>query len=413
MILLDTRTILIVIAISCLIMSVALFIAHIGRSRRDGTHLWTAGCFVQFVSWSLFSARWLIPDFFSIAVGYTLQTAGYSLIYAAVRQFQGRPCRRRILILPVIVSFVLSLVFLDLQVIRVALSGAIFSIHVGAIAWMLFRDTPEHQRRSQWLTGSAFFMASLLWFSRFLEAFINPSGQLSLLAVSVGRTAGLIAGFSIVILSSFGFMNMTRERADQENERLATLDPLMEIFNRRTFLDLARREIARHRRNRAPLALLMLDIDNFKRINDTYGHQTGDDVLKAMAAVTLTCLRRNDLFGRYGGEEFAILLSETDGNGAAFFAERLRSRIAGISIQIDQAMVGWTVSIGLTSLNAGDAADLDALLRTADEALYAAKAKGKNCVVQFSLQGQGQKMDRSDSSPGLIQKGIDIPEEGW
>jgi diguanylate cyclase (GGDEF)-like protein len=383
--LLDIRTILVFTSMSCLVVSAAMFIVHTGRFRRDGMLYWTMGYAVQGAAFGLFGARWLIPDFFSIVIGNSLLAGSYSLLYAAVRDFQGRPCRRGVLLLPVIASFFLGLVFSDAPAARFALIGAIFSLQAGAIACILFRDAPVRHRRSYWLTAGSFALTAVVWFLWFLEVFIYPPEHLSLLSATLYRSIGMTVGLDVVILSSIGFLLMTRERVDHENERLATLDPLMEIFNRRTFLDLARKEIARRRRNRSSLAFLMMDLDNFKRINDTYGHLTGDEVLKTTAAESLTCLRQNDLFGRYGGEEFAILLPETDGAGAAFFAERLRSRIAGASVLDGQTRVGWTVSIGIACLNAGDSSDLNLLMRTADEALYKAKAQGKNCVVQLAL----------------------------
>jgi diguanylate cyclase (GGDEF)-like protein len=383
--LLDIRTILVFTSMSCLVVSAAMFIVHTGRFRRDGMLYWTMGYAVQGAAFGLFGARWLIPDFFSIVIGNALLAGSYSLLYAAVRDFQGKRCRWGLLLLPVIVSFVLGLVFSDAPAIRFALIGAVFSLQAGTIACILFRGAPVRHRRSYWLTAGSFALMAAVWFLWFLEVFISPPEHLSLLSATLYRSLGMTVGLDVVILSSIGFLLMTRERVDHENKRLATLDPLMEIFNRRTFLDLARREIARHRRNRSSLAFLMMDIDNFKRVNDTYGHLTGDDVLKATAAESLNCLRQSDLFGRYGGEEFAILLPETDGTGAAFFAERLRSRIAGASVLDGPTRVGWTVSIGIACLNAGDSADLNLLMRTADEALYKAKAQGKNCAVQMAL----------------------------
>jgi diguanylate cyclase (GGDEF)-like protein len=379
----DTRTILIVMAISCLIMSLTLFVTHAGRFRRDGMRLWAAGYAVQFLGAVLFAARGVIPDLLSIVLANTLLSAGFALLYAAVREFQGKPCRQCLHVAAGVVCLFIFLACLENAVYRIALSGMIFSLQVGAIAVILFRGAPIPERRSRWLTGSAFAVSALLLFYRGLQVFLGSPEEISITAVSPFRTCGLLVGFVVIIMSSFGFLLMTRERTDQENERLATLDSLTEIFNRRTFLDLAEKEIARSRRNGFPLALLMLDFDHFKGINDTYGHLTGDAILKSFTALTLTCLRRNDLFGRYGGEEFAILLPETDGRGALLFAERLRSRIAGASLAVGETCVTWTVSIGVTSLSCAGTTDLDAVLRIADEALYAAKNGGRDRIVQI------------------------------
>jgi len=400
MIILDTRTILVVMAISCLIMSAALFITHAGRFRRDGMRLWTAGYAAQFLGAALLAARGVIPDFLSVVLANTLISAGFSLLYAAVREFQGKPCRRSVLIAVVVLCFLGFLVYLENTVYRIVFSGMLYCLQAGAIALILFRHAPHQERRPHWLTGFAFAIISVFLFYRGLEAFLSPLEGISILAITPFRTVSLLAGFVAIIMSSFGFLLMTRARAGQENERLATLDSLTEIFNRRTFLDLAEREIARSRRNGLPLALLMVDFDHFKKINDTYGHLTGDAILKSFTGLTLACLRRNDLFGRYGGEEFAILLPETDGRGAVFLAERLQACISASSAWAGDASVNWTVSIGITSLNCVETTGLDAVLRIADEALYAAKSEGRNRIVQLPLLKPAQIL-------------VDTPGQGW
>ncbi len=390
-------------AISCLIMSTALFITHAGRFRRDGMRFWTAGYAVQFLGASLFAARGTISDFISIVLANTLLAAGFSLLYLAVREFQEKPRRRNWVIVAVVVCFFLFLVYRENATYRIAFSGIFFCLQTGAIALLLFCYAPLRERRSRWLTGATFAVAALLLLYRSLEVLIGPPEQLSFLAVLPFRTLSLLIGFVTIIMSSFGFLLMTRERADRENERLATLDSLTEIFNRRTFLELAQKELARHHRSRRPLSLLMVDFDHFKRINDTHGHLIGDAVLKAFTAATLTCLRRNDVLGRYGGEEFAILLPETDPEGAIIFAERLRARVAEVRIRSGTTAVGCTVSIGVTGLSFEEKADLDNILRIVDEALFAAKAAGRNQVVCLPLD------KAADTDP---EKGASVDQEG-
>ncbi len=169
--------------------------------------------------------------------------------------------------------------------------------------------------------------------------------------------------------------------ANRELERLATYDPLTELLNRRAFIARAATEIARSRRYQRPLALLALDIDHFKSVNDTHGHATGDQALREVAGCIQSVLRGNDLSARFGGEEFAILLPETQVGAAAEVAERLRLRIAALSIPTGNGPLTITTSIGVTTLMPGDDG-LDRLMARADACLYAAKHGGRNRVVR-------------------------------
>lgn len=162
--------------------------------------------------------------------------------------------------------------------------------------------------------------------------------------------------------------------------RLATVDPLTELFNRRGFLERCEAEHARAQRYNRPLCLLMLDIDHFKQINDTYGHDAGDEVLRAVSGFFRDVLRGSDLAGRMGGEEFAILAPETDLAGASLLAERLRSKIAGETIAFGHQIVSVTISLGVTPVSA-DADGIGRALRDSDVLMYRAKHAGRNLVM--------------------------------
>ena len=171
-----------------------------------------------------------------------------------------------------------------------------------------------------------------------------------------------------------------RKAMEAELQRLATTDPLTGVANRRRFLEEMGQELARHRRFRRPAAFLLLDLDHFKQVNDTHGHAAGDLALRHLAQLAQTRLRRLDLFGRLGGEEFGILLPGTDEAGALAFAETFRSQVAHTPVQSAAGPITLTVSIGLTAFDPADA-DPDAILARADEALYRAKEGGRNRVV--------------------------------
>ncbi|MDP3213573.1 MAG: GGDEF domain-containing protein, partial [Deltaproteobacteria bacterium] len=169
-----------------------------------------------------------------------------------------------------------------------------------------------------------------------------------------------------------------RQQALQDElERLARTDPLTGLFNRRYMEELGNREIERCQRSRAPLSVMLADVDHFKRINDRYGHSVGDEVLVEMAARLRRNVRGVDLVARWGGEEFCVLLVETDGEGARFAAERVRRAIAQRPFETSAGPIKVTLSLGVVALEEGHAR-LASLLRQADVALYTAKDRGRD-----------------------------------
>ena len=171
-----------------------------------------------------------------------------------------------------------------------------------------------------------------------------------------------------------------RKQMEEELRTLAFTDSLTGVNNRRRFLELAQSEIERVKRTGRPFAFLSLDIDHFKNINDTHGHDQGDIVLQRLAAICLNTLRTNDVFGRLGGEEFGAILIETTGEAAVLVAERLRTIVAGESLTTAGGSITFTISIGV-SLCQGSCDSIDSIMQRADKALYAAKNQGRNRVV--------------------------------
>lgn len=172
-----------------------------------------------------------------------------------------------------------------------------------------------------------------------------------------------------------------RKELEEELKRRAATDFLTGVSNRRSFLHRAQEELLRSERYGHSLALLMLDIDRFKSINDTHGHAMGDAVLKAVVAACHQNLRQVDILGRLGGEEFAALLPQTDQAGALAICERVRQAVANITLPAKEGMVCVTASLGLAELHRGES--LDALMRRADTALYRAKGEGRNRTCAF------------------------------
>lgn len=167
------------------------------------------------------------------------------------------------------------------------------------------------------------------------------------------------------------------ESANTQLQELALRDGLTGLLNRRHWEQCLEREFSRHLRYESPASLVMFDIDHFKTFNDTYGHQLGDEVIREVARVTRLFARETDFAGRYGGEEFVVLLPDTAIAGASQFAERLRTAIAGLQIDHEGEVLHVTVSLGVASLDES-MPNHTLLIEAADKALYQSKENGRN-----------------------------------
>lgn len=167
-------------------------------------------------------------------------------------------------------------------------------------------------------------------------------------------------------------------RHDESLYESATRDQLTGLDNRRQLLALLRSHLARAHRTGAPLTFLLIDADHFKKINDTYGHDIGDEALKFLARILRSCCRESDLVGRWGGEEFGVALPDTPLADAITLAERIRRTTAGSDLVLGTRILRMTVSVGGADFRDGDT--VDTLFRRADEQLYRSKENGRNCV---------------------------------
>ncbi|MBI5007059.1 MAG: PAS domain S-box protein [Nitrosomonadales bacterium] len=208
------------------------------------------------------------------------------------------------------------------------------------------------------------------------DTFIRKNGELFPVQLTVtpmhenGRIVGVEAVFQDIA---------QRKEMEQELIRLATTDPLTGMANRRHFIEQLESELAQVTRFGQPAAFLMIDIDHFKSVNDSHGHAAGDLVLKHFTSLALQRLRRVDLIGRLGGEEFGILLRGSDAEGAKLFAERFRNHVAGAPALCGDVYIPFTISIGIAMFDEREMS-ADSVMARADMALYRAKSHGRNRV---------------------------------
>lgn len=195
-----------------------------------------------------------------------------------------------------------------------------------------------------------------------------------------------IGGFFLIGIILFIHRDMTLrkynkilEEKNRELKILASTDALTGIKSRRNFFDIGKQYILMAKRDNIPLSFIMLDIDYFKKVNDTYGHMAGDEVLKKFTEIISHNLRKSDIFGRVGGEEFAIMLHNADKNTALQIAEKIRKKINNNPIKFDDKIINITVSLGVAVLKDEDT--FDSLFNKADKALYASKQNGRNQVT--------------------------------
>jgi len=175
--------------------------------------------------------------------------------------------------------------------------------------------------------------------------------------------------------------------ANERLERLAITDGLTGLYNHRHFRDHLQKEFERASRYRLPLACMIFDVDDFKKLNDTYGHLTGDLVLKEIAERTLKCVRKSDLIARYGGEEFVVIMPQTGREGAAVEGERIRAIVSDSPFREVPDEHRVTISCGVSILEHDVMLNAEDLLRAADQSLYQAKRNGKNQVVVAPEKG--------------------------
>jgi diguanylate cyclase (GGDEF)-like protein len=168
---------------------------------------------------------------------------------------------------------------------------------------------------------------------------------------------------------------------DMQAQLLAKTDSLTGIANYRMFHETLDREISRSNRMHIGFALVLMDLDDFKKINDTHGHLAGNDVLKDISHRISAMIRKQDQFARYGGEEFALLLPDTAAEGALILAERIRQEIAAGRLSWGHHEIAYTVSMGIACYHGDTSQPKDILIANADRALYLSKSKGKNCVT--------------------------------
>lgn len=345
---------------------------------------WGSAHLMRAASVTLFGMYGTVPDFISIDFANALLLISFGLIWTGARVFDRRPVSPFYAVYGAFVWICLShiAVVAHWPDLRGFISAAIISAYLWFTAWELSRARND-ALISRWPTVLMLIAHGAVFLFRTPLSILLPFGSSAMfdsIWIAVLSTETLLFTISI----AFMLLAMAKERAEQRHKSAAMLDELTGIANRRGFFG----ECDGLRKSRlagAKTAVLLIDLDHFKSINDRFGHALGDAVLRRFSKTVSAIVRPTDLFGRIGGEEFALVAREVGSERAGTIAERIRSAFAQAAYEVDGQPVRATVSIGI-AICESRSFDIVTLLSEADEALYRAKSTGRN-RVEFAMSG--------------------------
>lgn len=390
---LDLPTILVVLIAASLVLGGAVLFVALRLQRHVGLLWWGAGLLANAASYGAFALRFAGQVELSILLTNLLTGLTLPMHTAALQHFHGPQARR---LPPVVVWGTVPLMVLNALLwlgddlkrntalgLVLTLQGLVFAWH----AWGLGRDVPRVAGRWLLLAGTTAMVVILAL--RTVYMLHSGSGPAQLRVPPEAQAMTYLVVLMALLTNTIGFVLMQMEQALDRLHDAATHDALTGTANRRALMDRFECALSLARRGERPLAVLMIDIDHFKQVNDRYGHPAGDAVLREVAHRIQQRLRRHDLLARYGGEEFVVLLPDTDRDAAIKVAEAVREAVQAGPLIVGQLSIPVTVSVGVHSRvpapsePQGDQT-ADQMLDASDRAVYRAKAGGRNRVESES-----------------------------
>ncbi|AGK97011.1 GGDEF domain-containing protein [Clostridium pasteurianum] len=384
----DMKTILIPVVLGNIFIIIYIMAYRFDHKMDKSINMFATSKVLELIAWSLVALRGVIPNFISISIANSIALLGVSFesiaILMLINVFE-KNIKTIYVFLTIVMIFIFNCitVFYNVENIRISVISIFIVLLIAFPGFCLMKN--KESSILQRIMGSLCCLVIMILIFRAFIA-ISPYKYMTTFIKGIYETGSLtlISMLMMLGLTSTGFVILSKEQIDLELVKLASTDELTGILNRRTFINGAKRSIAYFVKKKEPISFLLVDIDNFKTVNDTYGHNIGDITLRDFADKTKEQLREYDLFGRYGGDEFAILLLGSDKDDSYNIAERIRKTIEESSTN-ECVTVKYTVSIGIISMIPDEKTDIAILCKLSDKALYKAKANGRNCVVITNL----------------------------
>ena len=383
---LDVNTLFMVTIYVEAILGLLLLFAWMQNSSIRAVAWWGFADLMRAGSVVLFGMYGAVPDLISIDLANAILFTSFAITWTGARVFDGRAPKPLYMFAGAVLWLLLCRLpsLVEMMDARILLSSGIITVYTWLTAYEFWRGRSE-PLVSRWPAIFMLFAHGALFLLRTPLVEMLPWSPTNQVFGSVWLTVLSFEALLFTIAIAFILLAMAKERTELRHKTAAMIDSLTGIANRRAFLDEGTLLMKQQTAETRPSAVLLIDLDHFKSINDRFGHAIGDRVLQVFAETARDNVKATDLVGRLGGEEFAAVLCDADRERALVMAERIRSAFAAAAAEVDGRPVAATVSIGIV-VNEDPTFDVPALLAQADQALYHAKERGRNRVEIASLE---------------------------
>ena len=384
----DMATILIMLILGHLLTGMFIIAYTWKQNRSEAINIFLFSKLFQLTAWAMLGLRSIIPSMTFVAVGNTALFIGVALELIAIMILKDHYTEKvKRFYISLLIFFIILFGGVTIyglpENIRIAFASSISGALMVFPVYKLFMDN----KASKLQRMIAILYGLVILFSIFrVVAALTADLDMDLASTNIFNTWLFLLLYVVLVTGSTGFILLDKEKQDVELVKAAYFDGLTDILNRKTFILRSKEYIYLFMGKQEKISLLLIDIDDFKKINDQYGHFVGDRVLQDFANTIKKELRDYDLFGRYGGEEFAILLPGVDEKDAEEVAEHLRWTIENSTVDAGLE-IKYTISIGFLSILPDEETDIDTLYKLSDQALYLAKSQGKNCCRNALITG--------------------------